>query len=149
MESCFEIKEENLPECLRRAVFWVRSTKDEENERRLEAIKRRRILKDIDELKLKGSWEFTQKDNPIASFVPDIVIKYIQQERFIKLPFRTKFYGIALFADISGFTSLTEKYTQIGTTGIEELTETLNNYIGPVVARIIAAKGDVFKFAGL
>ncbi|XP_067130038.1 adenylate cyclase type 10-like, partial [Centruroides vittatus] len=49
---------------------------------------------------------------------------------------------------VNGFTSLTEKYTQIGTTGIEELTETLNNYIGPVVARIIAAKGDVFKFAG-
>ncbi|MEM9595475.1 MAG: DUF917 family protein [Acidobacteriota bacterium] len=53
-----------------------------------------------------------------------------------------------LFADISGFTSLTERLAHRGPEGAEELPRILNNCFGPLVDTVLDHGGDVVKFAG-
>jgi class 3 adenylate cyclase len=58
--------------------------------------------------------------------------------------------GVALIADISGFTPLTEALTQ-GLSegeGAEELTRTLDAVFTPLIAEIHAFRGSVIKFGG-
>jgi class 3 adenylate cyclase/tetratricopeptide (TPR) repeat protein len=54
----------------------------------------------------------------------------------------------ALFADISGFTSLSERLAARGGDGVEELTRILNSYFGRLIAVVTGHGGDVVKFAG-
>ncbi|HVS31911.1 MAG TPA: adenylate/guanylate cyclase domain-containing protein [Thermoanaerobaculia bacterium] len=54
----------------------------------------------------------------------------------------------ALFADISGFTSLSERLAARGGDGVEELTRILNAYFGRLIAVVTGHGGDVVKFAG-
>jgi class 3 adenylate cyclase/tetratricopeptide (TPR) repeat protein len=53
-----------------------------------------------------------------------------------------------LFADISGFTALTERLARTGPGGVEELTELLNGCFGRLVELVVDHGGDVVKFAG-
>jgi class 3 adenylate cyclase/tetratricopeptide (TPR) repeat protein len=53
-----------------------------------------------------------------------------------------------LFADISGFTALTERLAGSGPGGVEELTELLNGCFGRLVQLVVDHGGDVVKFAG-
>jgi len=53
-----------------------------------------------------------------------------------------------LFADVSGFTPLTEALAQRGTEGPEELTRLLNRYFGWMIAFAEAEGGEVVKFGG-
>ncbi len=56
--------------------------------------------------------------------------------------------GAILFADVSGFTPLTEALAQKGAEGPEELTRLLNEYFSRMIALIEAEGGDVVKFSG-
>ena len=53
-----------------------------------------------------------------------------------------------MFLDISGFTSLCEKYSLASKTGTEQLTKTLNEYMSNLVSELISYDGDILKFAG-
>jgi class 3 adenylate cyclase len=53
-----------------------------------------------------------------------------------------------LFADVSGFTALTEALSVKGPEGAEQLAKHLNSYFEQLVRLIAAQGGDVFKFAG-
>jgi ABC-type oligopeptide transport system substrate-binding subunit/class 3 adenylate cyclase len=53
-----------------------------------------------------------------------------------------------LFADISGFTAMTERLAQRGPAGAEELTRLLNAYFGQLIDFVTDYGGDVVKFAG-
>jgi class 3 adenylate cyclase len=53
-----------------------------------------------------------------------------------------------LFADISGFTALTERLAGTGPSGVEELTELLNGCFGDLVQLVADHGGDVVKYAG-
>ena len=53
-----------------------------------------------------------------------------------------------LFADISGFTALSERLAAKGADGVEELTQILNAYFGRLIEVIVDHGGDVVKFAG-
>ncbi|MGB1206830.1 MAG: tetratricopeptide repeat protein [Chitinophagales bacterium] len=53
-----------------------------------------------------------------------------------------------LFADVSGFTALTEQLAQKGLQGTEELTQILNNYFDAIIQIIEAEGGEVVKFIG-
>jgi class 3 adenylate cyclase/tetratricopeptide (TPR) repeat protein len=53
-----------------------------------------------------------------------------------------------LFADISGFTPLSERLATRGGEGVETLTQVLNAYFGRLIDVILAHGGDVLKFAG-
>jgi class 3 adenylate cyclase/tetratricopeptide (TPR) repeat protein len=59
-----------------------------------------------------------------------------------------RFDGAVLFADVTGFTSLTERLGSRGPRGAEALTEILNAYFDAVIEAIAAHGGEVAKFAG-
>jgi ABC-type oligopeptide transport system substrate-binding subunit/class 3 adenylate cyclase len=58
--------------------------------------------------------------------------------------------GVALIADISGFTPLTEALTQgrNADQGAEELTRALDSVFTPIIAEIHAYRGSVIRFGG-
>ena len=53
-----------------------------------------------------------------------------------------------MFADISGFTNLTEQLAKMGPEGSELIAFALNRYMESLVAAISRSGGDIFKFAG-
>eukprot|EP00163_Fabomonas_tropica_P031912 TRINITY_DN777_c0_g2_i1.p1 TRINITY_DN777_c0_g2~~TRINITY_DN777_c0_g2_i1.p1 ORF type:complete len:1257 (-),score=310.59 TRINITY_DN777_c0_g2_i1:2230-6000(-) len=53
-----------------------------------------------------------------------------------------------MFADISGFTALTETLTREGGVGLELLTSHLNAYFGDIIDIISSSGGDIVQFAG-
>lgn len=58
-----------------------------------------------------------------------------------------KFEAAVLFADISGFTDLSEKY-QTFDNGASKLSQVLNFYLGSMVQEILSHGGDIIKYAG-
>ncbi|GBG33991.1 Adenylate cyclase type 10 [Hondaea fermentalgiana] len=55
---------------------------------------------------------------------------------------------VCLFADMSGFTSLTEELCSLGPDGLEELSMNLNKFVTQIVKTVSKSGGDVLKFAG-
>lgn len=53
-----------------------------------------------------------------------------------------------MFADISGFTNLTETLSKIGAEGAEIIAFAINRYMELLVKSIGKCGGDIFKFAG-
>ncbi|XP_070604681.1 adenylate cyclase type 10 [Erythrolamprus reginae] len=83
----------------------------------------------------------------LAAHVPDVIVygDFAQE-----MPFIESFDGVLLFMDISGFTALTEKFSMNTSLdrGADELTQTLNHYMGDIVEEVLVFGGDVLKFAG-
>nr|XP_060630310.1 adenylate cyclase type 10 [Anolis sagrei ordinatus] len=82
-----------------------------------------------------------------AAHVPDLIV---YDDFSQEVPFIESFDGVLLFVDISGFTALTEKFstdTKMDR-GADELTQTLNHYVGDIVEEVLVFGGDVLKFAG-
>ncbi|XP_041919969.1 adenylate cyclase type 10-like isoform X3 [Alosa sapidissima] len=86
------------------------------------------------------------KISSIAAHVPDLVV----YSDFRRIPYVEHFNGVLLFADVSGFTALTERFSMCSKKGYgaDELTRTLNSYIGDIVSHILAAGGDILNYAG-
>ncbi len=67
----------------------------------------------------------------LASYAPALVIhRLVVDPTPITAPSRERFRAVALSADISGFTPLTERLSQGGPQGVEELSRLLNTYFG-------------------
>ena len=66
----------------------------------------------------------------------------------IEVPVAEDMQAAILFADISGFTLLTEHLAETGPTGVETLARILNEYFGQLIDIIHDYGGDVVKFAG-
>jgi class 3 adenylate cyclase len=64
------------------------------------------------------------------------------------LPALEPLRAAVLFADVSGFTPLTEGLARRGAEGPEELTDLLNRYFGAMIALLEAEGGEVAKFSG-
>jgi len=85
----------------------------------------------------------------LTSYVPTLITRRLMADpTALTKPTSERFQAAVLFADISGFTALTERLAQRGPAGAEELTRLLNDYFGQLVDRIIEYGGDVVKFAG-
>src|SRR5262245_45985526 len=85
----------------------------------------------------------------LGSYVPAAIVRYANRRApHPPEPTGETFDAIALFADISGFTALTERLAARGPSGAEELTGLLNGYFGSLIDFISTAGGDVVKFAG-
>ena len=56
--------------------------------------------------------------------------------------------GTLVFADVSGFTALTERLSRRGRIGAEEIVETLNRVFGPMLRIMAARGGELLKFGG-
>lgn len=57
------------------------------------------------------------------------------------------FEAVILFADISGFTDLSDKYQKFDN-GASKLTIVLNFYLGTMVQEILSHGGDIIKYSG-
>lgn len=85
----------------------------------------------------------------LARFVPSFILRRLAaQQDPAASPFSAGSHAAVLFADISGFTTLTERLAGRGPDGVEELTQVLNAYFGRLICLITAHGGDVVKFAG-
>jgi len=85
----------------------------------------------------------------LASYVPKLIQKRVIQDPVpISSPLFDNFPSVVLFADISGFTALTEKLGERGPAGVETLARILNDYFGKMIDVIDEYGGDVVKFAG-
>lgn len=77
----------------------------------------------------------------IASLIPDEILS--KSESYAP----RKFEGVVFFADISGFTDLSEKYQNVEN-GASKLSAVLNFYLGIMVQEILSHNGDIIKYAG-
>ncbi|GBG26248.1 cAMP-specific 3',5'-cyclic phosphodiesterase [Hondaea fermentalgiana] len=96
----------------------------------------------------------------LASYLPSVVVDEIlkleEEERQTKerydssQPRLTNYDAACLFADVSGFTKLSERMSfRYGPhVGAEHLAKQLNSYFSQLVKIINSEGGDVFKFAG-
>jgi class 3 adenylate cyclase/tetratricopeptide (TPR) repeat protein len=84
-----------------------------------------------------------------SSYVPALIIRRVATSSGpITEPITENFDTAVLFADISGFTALTEKLAARGAVGMEELSKVISDYFGCLAEVIIAHGGDIVKFAG-
>ncbi|MCP4539994.1 MAG: tetratricopeptide repeat protein [Chloroflexi bacterium] len=56
--------------------------------------------------------------------------------------------GALLYADISGFTPLSERLSTLGKEGAEQITDLVNRYLSAMLEVLFAHGGDLFKFGG-
>ncbi|MBV6451429.1 MAG: hypothetical protein MHPDNHAH_02167 [Anaerolineales bacterium] len=85
----------------------------------------------------------------LASYVPKLIQKRVIADPVpIESPLVEEFQAAVLFADISGFTLLTEQLAERGPAGVEALARILNEYFGQLINIIHEYGGDVVKFAG-
>ncbi|MCB9136082.1 MAG: AAA family ATPase [Anaerolineales bacterium] len=87
--------------------------------------------------------------NTLASYVPKIIIQHLHAHPGgLTEPFSETHQAATLFADISGFTPLTERLAQSGPDGAERLASILNDYFGTLIKLVYEYGGDIVKFAG-
>src|SRR5512139_2940935 len=85
----------------------------------------------------------------LASYVPRLIqYRVAANPSPIEMPVSEDMQAAILFADISGFTLLTEHLAERGPAGVEALARILNEYFGQLIDIIHDYGGDVVKFAG-
>jgi len=86
----------------------------------------------------------------LARYLPDVLIEHLaQQPPEAQLPGVQQLCGAVLFADLSGFTALTERCAQAdASSGAEVLTTLLNDYFGRLIGVVETHGGDIVRFAG-
>lgn len=84
----------------------------------------------------------------LASFAPPPFVRLLTEMPDPATPVRLPQQAAVLFADITGFTRLTERLCREGEVGVELLASTLNAYFGLVIDRISECGGEVVRFAG-
>jgi class 3 adenylate cyclase len=85
----------------------------------------------------------------LAGYVPAFVAqRLVAHPAALEEPLAEQFEAGVLFADITGFTALSEQLAQQGPQGAETISCILNEYFGALIDLIHAYGGDVVKFAG-
>ena len=85
----------------------------------------------------------------IAPYIPPTLLrKIVKSEEMPVEPVVEEFDAAVMFADISGFTPLTEALARKGAEGPEELTRILNGYFTRMIAIIESEGGESVQFSG-
>ncbi len=85
----------------------------------------------------------------LASYVPRLIVnRFAAHPAAMTEPVAERFPASLLFADITGFTTLTERLAKRGPAGAEQVSALLNDYFGRLIDLVVAHGGDVVKFAG-
>jgi class 3 adenylate cyclase/tetratricopeptide (TPR) repeat protein len=85
----------------------------------------------------------------LASYVPQLIQKRVAADPSpIESPVAEVIQAVVLFADISGFTRLTESLAEAGPAGVETIANILNEYFGQLIDIVHNYGGDIVKFAG-
>ncbi len=96
-----------------------------------------------------SSKTYAMQTDTLASYLPPSVIqRFLRQDHPLREPHSERLEAAVLFADISGFTALTERLTRRGPQGVEEISRLLNSYFSRLIDLVIGHGGEVFKFAG-
>jgi class 3 adenylate cyclase/tetratricopeptide (TPR) repeat protein len=82
------------------------------------------------------------------SFLPWYVLRDLAQNPQAAVGLPLHFETVALFADISGFTAMSEALAASGRVGAEELTRVLNRYFLPMIDLVHSYGGTIAKFGG-
>ena len=91
----------------------------------------------------------TELIKTLTSYVPNLILNRLAVNPIPPTEATSeKFPASVLFADITGFTALTEELAKKGDVGPEELTYTLNVYVEELIDLVTFQGGDVVKFAG-
>lgn len=85
----------------------------------------------------------------LCSYLPASIVGHLHAARKTPdPPISISFETVVLFADVSGFTKLSESLSSLGPSGAEHLARHLNSYFEQLLRIIGTQGGDVFKFAG-
>eukprot|EP00002_Diphylleia_rotans_P000566 TRINITY_DN10292_c0_g1_i2.p1 TRINITY_DN10292_c0_g1~~TRINITY_DN10292_c0_g1_i2.p1 ORF type:complete len:1632 (-),score=342.89 TRINITY_DN10292_c0_g1_i2:400-5295(-) len=84
----------------------------------------------------------------LMSFVPRTIVYRTSDGESKLVPEMEEISAVVLFADISGFTKLSEKLSLKGAMGVEVLARYLNRYFGSLIDIIDCHGGDIIKIAG-
>jgi class 3 adenylate cyclase len=82
-------------------------------------------------------------------FVPDEVVQVLlEHPGEIPIGVARRTDAVVLFADIAGFTPMSEALAKVGRYGAEELSRVLNEYFGCMVKLVVAYGGSVARLTG-
>jgi len=85
----------------------------------------------------------------LASFVPDTVrLALAATQRLPTVAQDERFSAALLLIDITGFTVLTSSFAQRGPAGTEQLSRSLNDYLGRIIDLVVDHGGDITKILG-
>jgi adenylate cyclase len=88
-------------------------------------------------------------ESPWRSFVPHHVLSDLYRHpRRSPIGREQRMAVVALFADVSGFTAVSEALARTGKHSAEELTAILNRYFEPMIALVESYGGIIGKFGG-
>lgn len=90
-----------------------------------------------------------QQPVPWGAYLPYLVARELAADPQASLAGRERrLDAVVLFADISGFTAISEALAASGRGGAEELTGLLNAYLAPAIAKVEQYGGSVGKLGG-
>jgi class 3 adenylate cyclase len=85
----------------------------------------------------------------LAPYIPPTLLRAVLADPSVSLPpAAQRFPAVVLFADVSGFTPLTERLAERGPEGAEELTALLNGYFHRLIGLVEAEGGEIVNFSG-
>lgn len=90
---------------------------------------------------VRNQYEELEKIKIMGSMLPDELLHHAGDYK------PRDFEAVVFFADISGFTDLSDKYQKFDN-GASKLTIVLNFYLGSMVQEILSHGGDIIKYSG-
>ncbi|KAL7691687.1 putative FYVE zinc finger, adenylyl cyclase class-3/4/guanylyl cyclase, pleckstrin [Plasmopara halstedii] len=90
-------------------------------------------------------------DMRLTAYLPAVVRRHLEKQDLqcpLSMPTTHRTTVVSMFADVSGFTAMTESLAARGPVGAEDLGKHLNSYFEQLLRLVSSAGGDVFKFAG-
>ncbi len=84
----------------------------------------------------------------VVPYLPSPVIKHLLSNQELSRPSAELQVGTILFADICGFTALTERLDEQGKAGVEALVSTMNRYYAVMLRLVDQFGGMLIKFGG-
>ena len=88
---------------------------------------------------------FEAATDPLRPFVPRLAVDWLREAPAARAQ---RYEGTLLFADISGFTDLTETLAKRGREGAEEIAGVVDAAFGELIRRAYAHHADLLKFGG-
>ncbi|MDP3064697.1 MAG: adenylate/guanylate cyclase domain-containing protein, partial [Chloroflexota bacterium] len=82
------------------------------------------------------------------SYLPPVLLRTAQLKPHLSPPWIEPLEGTLVFADISGFTAMSERLTEMGREGAELLTNIINRYFSRILEIAQAHGGTNVKFGG-
>ena len=85
----------------------------------------------------------------LACYVPSLILRRLAGDAAATMaPSIERFPAAVLFADLSGFTALSEKHSSLGKQGAEEVSAIINNLFGAMLEELHRYRGGLLKFGG-